>query len=41
MGYIKAFRSLKENLVIELKRKKGIIPSMKKDRRDNMIEYKK
>jgi len=35
MGYIKAFRSLKENLIIELKRRKGIIPGVKKDRRDN------
>ena len=32
---IKDFRSLKENLIIELKRRKGIIPGMKKDRRDN------
>jgi len=35
MGYIKAFRSLKENLMIELKRRERIIPSMKEDRRDN------
>jgi len=35
MGYIKAFRSLKENLIIELKEKKRIISNMKKDMRDN------
>jgi len=35
MEYIKAFRSLKENLIIGLKEKKEIIPGMKRDKRDN------